>query len=120
MGGSGAGLGRIRCGCHGIRLAALPPPRRALAEVRRVLRPGGMIGLTTWAATASSPALELFGRTLDDHGGVDPDPGYVCHELMRTPERVRALLESAGFDAVRGRTEPFELPLDLDSFITLR
>ena len=64
--------------------------------------------------------MELFGRTLDDHGGVDPDPGYVCHELMRTPERVRALLESAGFDAVRRRTEPFELPLDLDSFIALR
>jgi len=62
-----------------------------------------MNALTTWAATRSSPALELFGRTLDDHGADDTDPGYVCHEPMSTPERVRGLLESAGFDAVRAR-----------------
>jgi ubiquinone/menaquinone biosynthesis C-methylase UbiE len=101
-------------------LPHFPQPVGALAEVRRVLRPGGMIGLTTWAATSSSPALELFGRTLDDHGAVDADPGYVCHDPISTPAKVRALLESTGFGAVRGRTEPFELPLDLDSFIALR
>jgi len=101
-------------------LPHIPEPVEALAEVRRVLRPSGAIGLTTWADTRSSPALEVFGRTLDDHGAVDPDPGYVCHEPMSTPEKVRALLESAGFGGVRGRTEPFELRLDLDSFMACR
>jgi SAM-dependent methyltransferase len=101
-------------------LPHIPEPVEALTEVRRVLRPGGAIGLTTWADERSSLALELFGRTLDDHGAVDTDPGYVCHEPLSTPEKVRGLLESAGFSGVRGRTEPFELPLDLDSFMACR
>jgi ubiquinone/menaquinone biosynthesis C-methylase UbiE len=101
-------------------LPHIPDPVSALAEVHRVLRSGGAIGLTTWADTRSSPALELFGRTLDEHGADDPDPAYVCHEAVSTPEKVRALLQAAGFAGVRGRTEPFELRLDLESFMACR
>jgi hypothetical protein len=101
-------------------LPHFPEPTEALVEVRRVLRRGGAIGVTTWAGTRASPALDLFGRILDDHGAVDRDAGYVCHESVSTPEKVRAILETAGFNTVRGRTEPFEQRLDLDSFMACR
>ncbi len=101
-------------------LPHIPEPVVAFREVRRVLRPGGAIGVTTWEDAAASPALEIFTQTLDDHGAVDSDPGYVCHEPLSTPEKVGALLGSAGYVEVQGCTEPFALHLDLDAFMALR
>lgn len=101
-------------------LPHFPEPAEALAEARRVLKPRGAIGMTTWGGTHTSVALELFWRILDDHGAVDSDPGYVCHGPLSSPDKVRNLLESAGFDKIRGRTEPFAYRPDLDSFMACR
>lgn len=74
-------------------------PQAALREVRRVVRAGGAVGLTTWGRDAISavPALEIWSEELDRHGAPAEGPILARHDLMDTPEKLRALLDQAGF-----------------------
>ncbi len=75
----------------------VPDPAGALGEVRRVLRVGGRLGLTTWGRNTVVPAVEIWNDELDRFGP-PPAPAMVAqHDLMDTPEKVRALLAAAGF-----------------------
>lgn len=74
----------------------LPEPADALREVRRVLRSGGHVGLTTWGTRRPVPALLIWTEELDRVGAPPPDPLVAQHELMDTPTKVAALLARAG------------------------
>jgi SAM-dependent methyltransferase len=76
----------------------LADPSAALAETRRVLRPGGRVALAVWDSVqhnpwALLPNLELIERAL----APPPSPGAPGPFALADPERVRELLASSGF-----------------------
>ena len=100
----------------------LPEPGAALSEAKRVLRSGGWVGAATWGSDLESKATRVWDEILDAHGAppLDDDADLAHHELVDTPEKVRALLEAAGFDSIRARVEPFERRIDREHLVRLR
>jgi len=85
-------------------------PRAALADLHRVLRPGGRLALTTWSVRRGA-GQDLLGRACEAGGAVPPayiprlDP---AQDWDRTPEGLAQLLGEAGFVTA----EAAELPWD--------
>jgi ubiquinone/menaquinone biosynthesis C-methylase UbiE len=93
----------------------------ALAETRRVLRPGGRLALAVWGAQERNPFFVTIAISLVQHGHLPmPEPPGPPVFSMASAERTTALLENAGFAEVR--TEEvgvrFVLP-DVDEYLSL-
>jgi len=77
-------------------------PAAALAETRRVLRPGGRLELSVWGAPERNPWASIGGMILVERGHMPPpEPGAPGVFSMASEERTRALLARAGFRSVR-------------------
>jgi ubiquinone/menaquinone biosynthesis C-methylase UbiE len=77
-------------------------PAAALAETRRVLRPGGRVAFSVWADPASNPWASVPAQALLEHtGGPPPDPYAPGIFAMASEERTRELLSSAGLEPRR-------------------
>jgi ubiquinone/menaquinone biosynthesis C-methylase UbiE len=73
-------------------------PRAAFTETRRVLRPGGRLALSVWAAREHNPWASLAGRILVEQGHMaPPNPTAPGIFALSDPDRLRVLLMEAGF-----------------------
>jgi SAM-dependent methyltransferase len=73
-------------------------PSAAFAETRRVLRPGGRLAFSVWAARERNPALSLVGGVLESQGHIPPpDPDAPSAFAMADPGYIRELVMGAGF-----------------------
>jgi SAM-dependent methyltransferase len=80
-------------------------PAAALAETRRVLRPGGRVALAVWDKIERNPWALLPARELAERElAATPDPAAPGPFALASSRRLTALLDSAGFAEVRIET----------------
>ena len=100
-------------------LFMLPDARAAVAEVARVMRPGGWLLAATWG-TQHETAADVIVR--EEVEAADPPPFPELprsDELTDSAERLAALLEPAGFDDVRTMARPLDAAFDAGSTLAM-
>jgi SAM-dependent methyltransferase len=98
-----------------------PDPTAAVAEIRRVLSPGGRLGLMTWAAMEHNPWMSCVGMAAMMNGvatgGPPVGPGSIFS--LGDEAGLVALVADAGFADVR--SEPADIVVaapDIDTHVT--
>lgn len=95
----------------GLALFIFPQPERALAEMHRVLVPGGQIALSVWGTRETVP---LIHRAQDTIARLLPPPKVARPSVFRygKPEVLAQTLSAAGFINVDIRTCAFSCHFD--------
>ena len=87
----------------------LPHPEQCLAEVNRVLKPGGAVGTVTWGSEKEPRASAIWDDELEAASaqviGLPAVDNRACCDSTR---KMTALLEDAGFVSIKVWTESIE------------
>lgn len=89
----------------------VPEPARAIAEMKRVVKPGGMIGSYVWDFLGKGNTQQPLREAVEARGiAVQPTSGHVHSRL----ENLKAIFTGAGLDAVSVR--PIEIEVSYANF----
>jgi SAM-dependent methyltransferase len=93
-------------------------PAKALAETRRVLRPGGRLSFSVWGDPARNPWVTVPMQTLVERGDIPaPEPNAPGILAMADHDRIRELVTGAGFAEPRIKEIPVRWPIpDRETF----
>jgi ubiquinone/menaquinone biosynthesis C-methylase UbiE len=81
----------------------VPDPVQALAEARRVLRVGGRVAFTTWAAPTENTAWRLLFDAIAAHGDMALARTPPAGGSLREPEHLLRILDASGFVETEAR-----------------
>jgi ubiquinone/menaquinone biosynthesis C-methylase UbiE len=87
---------------HGLQ--QFPDRPAALREMRRLLVPGGRLGLCVWSRIEGSPGMAALAEALQRHVGTEAAANRRAPFALGDPVQLRALIEDAGFRDVDVRT----------------
>ncbi|MDK1491166.1 methyltransferase domain-containing protein [Sinorhizobium sp. 7-81] len=82
----------------GYGIIHVPDPQTALAEMHRVLKPGGYLAASVWQAPEPTNGFGLLFGAIKKHGNLDvPLPHGPDFFQFSEPEKLRAAFEDSGF-----------------------
>jgi ubiquinone/menaquinone biosynthesis C-methylase UbiE len=89
----------------------VPDPAQAIAEMKRVVKPGGMIGTYVWDFLGKGNTQQPLREAVEARGiAVQPTPGHVHSRL----ENLGAIFAAAGLEAISVR--PIEIDISYPNF----
>jgi SAM-dependent methyltransferase len=93
-------------------------PERATAELARVVRAGGTVAVSTWAAAGRQPYLSALAESVARHLGPQAAEPLVAATRLGDPEQVTGLLTRAGLHDVSASEDELAAAVDdLAAFI---
>lgn len=92
-------------------LQFLPEKVTVLAEIRRVVKPGGRVALSLWCEIEECPYFYTLVEAIARHIGPDTAAGLKSAFALCNADEIYRLLKTAGFEQIEMTVQQLDLPL---------